>query len=483
MKYYKLLLPALFLFSCGHVPRALWKNFPSVRDLKPEILMPAASDPGYFEMETQSFPPATNWIWRPGKKLPYSSEDAFCKSGTDAFLVIKEDSIIHEYYGKNTDRLTRFNTHSIAKSIVSTLTGIALQQGHVRSLSQPIVDILPELKGRVSEDLLIGDLLQMTSGLNFSENYLNPYSSVTSMYYSSHTENWIKKIRQKYAPGSRFAYHSSNTWLLVRVLERATGQSLSEYATAYLWHPLGVPVAAGWKTDRQGDGNILGFTGFNTTATGLARIGQLMVKGGVWQGNRLLPESWTEALYRADTIRGAVPFYQRAWYPNSYYQDYFAEGLFYQYLYCHPATGTVIVRIGDGGSGSYDWRMSFRVLAGIQEKPTHKMIEMEEVSRLSGIFMFQERSDGDTMLLGRKIKITGTNEFLKVKVLNDSDSVRVRTKGYVTDKKFRLYQDSSGYFYEPKTMRTLVYASDGNSLKWKRQEFEWYLTRVTPSDK
>lgn len=464
--------------GCSHVPRAIWKNLPSVNDKGTEIRIPASGEPCHFTGNQSPLPEPSAWLWSEKSKLPRFTEESLKKTGTDAFIIQRGDSLVFEYYGRKYSRQSRFNTHSVAKVMVSTLCGIALKEGKIRSLDQPVTDFLPELSGKVSTELKIRDLLNMTSGLNFSEFYFNPFSSVTRMYYGRHTERYLKRIHQRETPGVRFAYKSSNTWLLARVLERATGVSLATYTHEKLWEPLCVPAEAGWRTDRKKNGNILGFTGYNTSALGLARVGQLYVNGGVWKGERLLPPSWTNTLLKADTSRGAAPFYQFGWFKDKFYQDYFAEGIFYQYLYCHPASQTVIVRIGDGANDAYDWRMSFRVLAGIQVKPSPQDFDKGERYNLSGIYQFGSRNDGDTTLRGRTVVIKGKDNYLQARVLRDPASIRKQTKNYQTDKRFRLYKESDGKFYESETYRTLVFSADQEKITWNRKENSWTLERL-----
>jgi len=233
------MVAVVLLTACGHVPKMLWKNFPSVRDVGHQSEIPAAEKPWYFETEVRAFPAPHEWVWRKPSDLPADAHAFLHSSGTDAFLVIRGDSIIMEYYSPQFGRTTRFNSHSVAKAVVSTLTGIAWDKGYIRSIDQPVTDYLPELKGQVSPDLRIRDLLQMTSGLNFKEQYLNPFSSVNRMYFGRNTMKEMKKMRQVSAPGTKFTYASSNTWLLVRVLEKATGSTISDFTQKELWNPLG----------------------------------------------------------------------------------------------------------------------------------------------------------------------------------------------------------------------------------------------------
>jgi hypothetical protein len=182
-------------------------------------------------------------------------------------------------------------------------------------------------------------------------------------------------------------------------------------------------------------------------------------------------------MFNSDTLRGAAPFYRLGWFTDSFYKDYFAEGIFYQYLYCHPSSQTVIVRIGDGAKAQYDWRMSFRVLAGAQVMPSPQEFNQGERFNLSGIYEFGKRSDGDTSLTGRRVKIRGKENYLSVKVLRDPTAIRNMTKEYKTDKYFRVYKESDNRFYEPETYRTFEFSSDSEKITWNRKENSWVLEK------
>lgn len=461
---------AVVLFTaCGHVPRMVWKNFPSVRDLGQEAEIPASEKPWYFESEIRAFPPVEQWVWGKPSQLPNDANAFFRKSGTNAFLVVRGDSMIMEYYSPKSGRNTRFNSHSVAKAVVSVLVGIAWDKGYIRSIDQPVTDYLPELKGQVSPDLRIRDLLQMTSGLNFKEQYLNPFSSVNRMYFGRHTEKEMKSIRQKETPGTRFTYASSNTWLLVRVLEKATGRTISAFTQTALWEPLGVPASAGWMLDRKG-GSAKGFDGFNTTTTGLARIGQLIANKGEWKGINILPETWIDQCFAIDTLRGSRAFYQLGWFPDRYYPDLVAEGLFYQYLYVHPESKTVIVRIGKLGDRDFDWRLAFRSLAGVYPKPAVKEADSSVYRIQEGMYVFGKHLDGDSTLAGKRVRIQYGKEGIEVQTVKWGSA-----KSQRRPKPFLLLPESDHLWFDPCSDRKMQYDPATGNLYWIRRENTWTL--------
>jgi len=469
------------LFSCAHIPRTVWNNFPSVRDTEPEIYIPKPDQAWYFETEMREIPPAITWVWQKKQLHNEAGETFLKKSGTSAFLMVKSDSIIMEYYGKNTFRNTRFNTHSVSKVLVSSLVAIAWSEAYIRSLDQPLTDYLPELSAQVSSDLRIVDLLQMTSGLNFSENYLNLFSSINRMYFGTDTQKELKRIRQKHTPGNRFEYRSGNTWLLCRVLERATGMSIAEYTQTRLWIPLGVPADAGWIRDKKSM-QVKGFTGFNTSAIGLARIGQLYANKGMWKGQVLIPETWMNSLLKPDTLRASPIFYQKGWFFDDYYQDITAEGLFYQHLYVHPDSRTVIVRIGDGVNGKPQWRSAFRSLAGVNPKPLALPFYPEAYKVLQGMYVFGESQTGDSSLFGRKVKVKVKPAGLKIITLKNNIIKDHKSFNKNIPKPLLLLPEADYVFFDPVSGRRMVFDESGNHFTWKRKDNIWELKRINKKD-
>jgi CubicO group peptidase (beta-lactamase class C family) len=463
------MVSVILLTACGHVPKMIWKNFPTVRDLGPEAPISASHRPWYFETEVRDFPAVEQWVWRSPEDMPASPEAFFQKSGTDAFLVVRGDSIIMEYYSPKYNRSTRFNPHSVSKAVVSLLTGIAWDKGYIRSIDQPVTDYLPELKGQVSSDLRIRDLLQMTSGLNFKEQYLNPFSSVNRMYFGRNTQKEMKRIRQQTSPGTRFTYASSNTWLLVRVLERATGSSLSEFTHKALWEPLGVPADAGWMVDKPG-GLAKGFDGFNTTAAGMARLGQLIANKGTWKGATILPENWITHYFAIDTIRASRSFYQMGWFPDRYYPDLLAEGIFYQYLYVHPESKTVIVRIGKLADRNYDWRLSFRALSGLYPRPSIFKQDSMMHTLQEGIYRMGAQQDGDSTLAGKQVQIRYGKSGIEVQTIKWGSQ-----KAQRRPKPFLLLPESEYRWFDPCSDRKMEFNPTTGKLYWIRRENTWDL--------
>ena len=480
-KLFIILFPAILGVGCGHIPRTLWYNFPSVKDNRifKEAKIQPSGDPVPYILNNQGLPPTREWVWSKDTILPRYAEDFLRKSGTDAFVVLRQDTVIFEYYDKKMGPKEALSSNSVAKAIISTLTGIAWKQGFIRSIDQPVLSYLPELKGKISSQLKIRDLLQMTAGLNFSESYLNPFSTIAHLYYTRHSERMMRKIHQREMPGTEFEYLSANYWLLTRIIEKATRQPIDQFTQKELWEPLGMPDGASWSLDRE-NGLAKGFTGFNTTARALARIGQLYLLGGNWEGTQILPTAWVETVQQQDTTRGASSFYKLGWFPSSSGDYYYAAGMFYQFLFIHPASNTVIVRLGDDPDTKTDWIATFRALSGQRPKPQPLPLAPGQEFLFNGDFRFGTSNLGDSTLNGRIITVAAQKkkESLKIWIKKDPKSVRKLGNQVPKMKKFYAWRKEEVEFYDPKTYRTLVFSTYGDSITWKREGISWQLDRI-----
>jgi CubicO group peptidase (beta-lactamase class C family) len=285
-------------------------------------------------------------------KLSNQHENDFKKLETVSYVIIKNDSLIHEQYwdGYNTDSYS--NSFSMAKTFVSILTGIAINEGKIKSIDQPVGDFLPPFKEREKANLTIKHLLTMSSGINFDEDYLDPFAYPAQAYYG----NDIKKLTYKYTvtetPGKIFKYLSGNTELLVFVLEKATGKTLSAYASEKLWIPLGAKNKAFWSLDTK-NGTEKGYCCFNSNAADFARIGQLYLDSGKWHGNQLVPVSYViNSIVPAnlsDATGRKIDNYGYSWWIIPNYKThaiFYARGILGQYIICIPDQKMVIVRLG-----------------------------------------------------------------------------------------------------------------------------------------
>lgn len=283
-------------------------------------------------------------------------------TGTVAFLMVKDDAIMFEQYFEGFDRATPSLSFSMAKSFLSVLAGCAIADGYLKSVDQPVTDFVPELREKGFASVTLKHLLQMTSGIDYAENDF-PLGLHVRFYYTDRLEQEILNLRLREPPGTRFIYKSGDAYLLTLALKRALGgKSITAYMQERLWQPLGMEYDGIWSIDHAPDG--LEKTGccLAATARDFAKIGQLYLNKGQWDGRRIIPEEWVTEPTRIDTAKGSAWEYQYMWWRVSRDRpDFMAIGHLGQFLYVNPAARLIIVRLGagTGGLSLEEWKAVF----------------------------------------------------------------------------------------------------------------------------
>lgn len=267
------------------------------------------------------------------------------ETGTVAFLIIKNDSIWHESYYDGFTETSKSNSFSMAKSIVSAALGKAIQLGKVKDLDQKVIDFIPELKGKFAQQVTMGDLSSMSSGLKWDESYYSPFSVTTRAYFDDHLEDLLLHLPIDEEPGVRYTYLSGSTQMLAIALQRAVGMPLSSFVSTYFWEPLGATETSLWQVDRK-DGIEKAYCCIASNARDFARFGKLYLQKGQWNGKEILPAWFVEKSVQA----------RFADYPEYGYGFWLAQHLdksiFYmrghlgQYVIVVPEDNLIIVRLG-----------------------------------------------------------------------------------------------------------------------------------------
>jgi len=219
------------------------------------------------------------------------------RTSTTGLVVLRGEEILHEEYGMGATQDSRFVSFSIAKVITSTLVGVALAEGRLRSLEDPVTDYLTELLGTGYEGVSIKAILQMCSGVCFVEKYGAPDSDLikilNTLSEGGDLKSMVRAAIREREPGQMFHYSSNESQVLAWLLTEVTGETVSAYMERKLWGPLGVERDGYWVIDRdRPDGMEAVFMGFNATLRDYARFGLLMAYDGMWRGERILPEGW-----------------------------------------------------------------------------------------------------------------------------------------------------------------------------------------------
>jgi CubicO group peptidase (beta-lactamase class C family) len=279
--------------------------------------------------------------------------DKFLAStGTTAFIVIKDDKILYEKYFNGYHRDSIGTSFSIAKSITSALIGIAIDEGLIASVDDPVTKYIPELKEKDShfDNITIRNLLTMSSGLRYVEEGL-PWSDDTRTYYDTDLRSLALSSKIEEAPGKRFHYNNYNPLLLGMILERVSHKPVSQYLEDKIWKPLGMDAPASWSLDSGASGFEKMESGINARATDFAKIGRLFINSGNWNGKQIISENWVNESTRLDSTTDPSQFYQYMWWADplsaeSTHYNFYAVGNYGQFIYLIPEKNTVIVRQG-----------------------------------------------------------------------------------------------------------------------------------------
>ncbi|MDH3375214.1 MAG: beta-lactamase family protein [Gammaproteobacteria bacterium] len=293
-----------------------------------------------------------------------------------AFLVIHDDTIAFERYFHGHTASSLSQAFSMSKSVFSALVGMAIEDGYLHGVDQPITDFVPELAARGFAAVTIRHLLTMTSGSNYVEND-NPFGEHVIMNYTPALEAQILTVELEDTPGARFRYKSGDNALLALALNRSlSNESITAYMQRRVWTPLGMEHRGVWTIDHEGDGLEKTWCCLAASARDLAKIGGLFLNQGRWNGEQLVAAEWVaESAGRKQIPDSAWPADYRAagwrgygyqwWLASEQDGDYFAFGKDGQFLYVNPRRGVIIVRLGwsSGGLSSSEWIGLFQTIA------------------------------------------------------------------------------------------------------------------------
>jgi CubicO group peptidase (beta-lactamase class C family) len=347
---------SMLLTSC-QLSRFVVYNFADIKDHKKFQSRALTADSLHYNFQTTNlgkFPKDLNGI-------PF--DKYLDDNNTVAFLIIKNDTIQYEKYFKGYDQQSIVPSFSMAKSVTSILIGCAVDEGLIESVEEPITKYIPELKKNGFDKVTIKHVLQMTSGIDFNESYVNPFGDAASFYYGLNLRKMIGKMKLKTEAGKQFEYVSGNTQLLGLVLERALkGKTVTSYLQEKIWTPLGMEYDASWSIDRKKNGLEKTFCCLNARARDFAKIGRLYKNKGNWNGKQVVSQKWVEESTKLDTTDGSVSYYQYQWWLPTPNEDFVAEGILGQFVYVNPSKDLIIVRLGKK-EGKANWWTIFTSLA------------------------------------------------------------------------------------------------------------------------
>jgi CubicO group peptidase (beta-lactamase class C family) len=307
------------------------------------------------------------------------------ESGTTAIVVLHDGQLVWEHYPLGDIRGAPQRCFSVTKSVASALIGLAVADGAIDSVEAPIGRWLPDVQDARVRELTIAHLLEMRSGIRFTEGIL-PWNDEPRTYYATDMRERLLTTSIADPVGAFFHYNDWHPLLLSLILERATRKSVTEYLQERVWNALGAEYPASMMVDRS---DALGLehleSGLSATARDLAKFGQLYLQDGMWQGRRLLPAGWVESTTSPAGARSDPAwfdyyrerpwgrflstgryYYRRMWWgnrPENGGYDFFAMGVLGQHIYVSPDTATVIVRLSSRFPPGMWWAPIFRAVA------------------------------------------------------------------------------------------------------------------------
>ncbi|MCP4753514.1 MAG: serine hydrolase [Proteobacteria bacterium] len=279
------------------------------------------------------------------------------RTDTTGLIVLKDGVVVFEDYFDGNDPSTRWISMSVSKSFVSFLVGVALEEGKIAGLQDAVDNYAANLKGSGYQGVSLKNVLQMSSGVRFIEDYGDLESDIVRLVASFTTgslNEFVSKLTNERKPGTFNKYVSADTQVLSMVLAGATGKSLAEYMQEKLWSRLGAEHDAVWLTDPTG--TEMAFGGLNVTLRDYARFGLLYLnRGRNHQGEQLVSSGWVDASVKPDAPHlmpgrdnpnsdWPMGYGYQWWIPENPEGDYSAIGIYGQFIYVHPKHQVVIAK-------------------------------------------------------------------------------------------------------------------------------------------
>ena len=288
---------------------------------------------------------------------PFTLDDYFTQNHVTGFLVLRDTTIVFERYFHGATAEARFVSQSISKSVVAVLLGIAVDRGLIDSVGEPVTHYLPELASTGYRNVSIKNVLQMATGVGYSENYQDSTSGAASIGAAlvagtPSFRDFVASMQPTATPpGTKFEYQSVNTQVLGMLVEKASGRPLNEFATEHLWAKLGAE-RDGFFYRAKSQKDICAFACFNATLRDYGRFGLMMLNRGVSGGRRIVSEEWVRQsttadapyLMPGDQPGGRTGYGYQWWLPPGRPGVFQAIGIYGQSIYVDPAKRLVIVQ-------------------------------------------------------------------------------------------------------------------------------------------
>ena len=329
-----------------------YQKFNRVYELFPTSNLVPSINPSSFESESLIKLP-NSFVY---ESRSVDVNEYLDRTDVSALLILKDGKIRYENYWLTGGREVKWISMSVGKSFVSALVGIALDQGHIKSIQDPVSIYVPQLKDSAYGGVSIKDILQMSSGASWNEDYGDPNSdinrSVRIFALGGSLDEFAASLTNENEPGTFNRYNSTDTQVLGMLLREATGTSITEFMQEMLWDPIGAEDNAYWLLDSE---NMeVAYGGLNATARDYAKLGELYRLRGRMNNKQIIPEKWIDESVRPDAPHLMPGENSMSDYPLGYgYQwwipdesgDYMAIGVYNQFIYVSPKNNSVVVQL------------------------------------------------------------------------------------------------------------------------------------------
>ncbi len=333
-------------------PDRIVTNFQTMDTIFPHHIIRAPAAPSEFKRDIRPLPP--NFVHN---DRVYTTQGFLDETWTMALLVLHRDTLVFEEYYRGTTPSSRLISWSLAKSMVSALVGIAHGEGVIPSLATPVSDYVHMLKGSGYHDVPLKDVLQMSSGVRFNEDYGDFYSDINRMgrvfALGTSMDEFVLTLEPQREPGTYNHYVSMDTQVLGMVLRHTTGRPLYQYMEEKLHSRIGMESDAYWIKDNRD--MEMAFGGLGLVARDYARFGLLYLNQGRYQGEEIVPSSWIDASLTMDgphLVPGENPhsfwilgYGFQWWIPEGSQGEFMALGIYDQVIYVNPTREMVVVKL------------------------------------------------------------------------------------------------------------------------------------------
>jgi len=342
----------VMIYAGSFEPDVINQNFRSFYEQYPSKIMHHGESA--YQLRTALKPLPETYTWEGKQK---NLAEWIDRTDTTGLIVIKDGVIAIERYYKGNDQSSRTISWSVAKSVVSFLVGVAMADGKIESLSDPVDRYAPALKGSGYEGVSIKNVLNMSSGVRFNEDYGDLKSDLVQFaiaFLFGSLNDFVTALPNEIEPGTYNRYVSADTQVLAMVLQEATGKSLTDYCVENLWSKIGPEYDAYWNTDATGMEMAPG--GLNAALRDYARFGLLYLnQGRNYKGEQLVSAEWVRASVTPDAPHlmpgknnpgsgWPMGYGYQWWIPENPEGDFAAIGIYGQFIYVHPTYNVVIAK-------------------------------------------------------------------------------------------------------------------------------------------